>query len=423
MKFIYKEIPNFVPASPEKGEKLPSKPTPEKKDKGVDPEKKDSAHWQGQIDTLVAKARNGNETRKAEFPPKEDLEAQGFSPEIVAGMIDDVDRMQESDKAKEMQLAGIEKIPASEILKASVAIPEENTEPTEEEIRKALSEGAEKLAQLFLSGGPEDFLVNFHGNQGAIRQIGLGDMFPPNIQYLKVNGVLGKRSISENGKVGYLDKNGKYLPVFGEERISLVVSEEEKETLNNIQTRSLKEELEAKRSFMQTAKVIEDFKGGVDFAVNSFESFGDGEVDRVAGKLSVDPQLIRAILKIESNGNTGAIRFEPHVFHRYLRKGHSPEEARLLATSFGAFQIMGFNYRTAGYDSVESFVKGMQGGPAKQLEAFAGFITSNPSLLSAMQNNNFERIAYYYNGPLHARNNYVGKLMRYTNTYGGYGRV
>ncbi len=74
-------------------------------------------------------------------------------------------------------------------------------------------------------------VVNFHGNSSAKMRIGAGDIFGSDQEFIKINGVVGQRSIDpkfHGSKVGYVTKKGKYLPITGGETISTDVSGEEK---------------------------------------------------------------------------------------------------------------------------------------------------------------------------------------------------
>lgn len=75
-------------------------------------------------------------------------------------------------------------------------------------------------------------------------------------------------------------------------------------------------------------------------------------------------------------------------------------EAALMSTSFGRFQILGSNYRAAGFANVEDFVTAMNSGEAAQLQAFVNFTrNSDAALLNAMKARDWNTIALRYNGP------------------------
>jgi len=136
----------------------------------------------------------------------------------------------ESEGAKEAP-EGMESIPASEFLNRT----------------------QEELNILFVTkeGG-----IDFHGNEEVRTYIGLGDLFPRGQSFVKIDGRVGKRSIA-NGKVGYVDKGGNYLAIFGEETIDLAVSEEEQVGFENIKEFSEEEEAEAKEEFRKKVEANE----------------------------------------------------------------------------------------------------------------------------------------------------------------------
>jgi peptidoglycan hydrolase-like protein with peptidoglycan-binding domain len=80
-------------------------------------------------------------------------------------------------------------------------------------------------------------------------------------------------------------------------------------------------------------------------------------------------------------------------------------EAALKATSWGAFQILGENFRNAGYSSVSDFVRAM-GDINKQADAFVKFILSNGMLRKALINKDWTAFARIYNGPRYYKYHY-----------------
>ncbi|MEY8712545.1 hypothetical protein A9B99_06100 [Mangrovibacter phragmitis] len=85
------------------------------------------------------------------------------------------------------------------------------------------------------------------------------------------------------------------------------------------------------------------------------------------------------------------------------------KNAALRSASWGAFQIMGNNFREAGFSSVDDFVKAM-GTLQGQLDAFVRFIANNAHRKNALINKNWASFAYNYNGPAYRKNNYDNKL-------------
>ena len=125
-----------------------------------------------------------------------------------------------------------------------------------------------------------------------------------------------------------------------------------------------------------------------------------------------DPNLCKVIAEIESSGSARALRFEPRVYRVYSLSHKSitdivaaihncsHDTANVIAaTSFGAYQIMGFNLYTFGYrKSIFDFVASV----ADQLEYFDAFLTRsniNFTLDHLLKTpHDLMRFAYLYNG-------------------------
>lgn len=72
-------------------------------------------------------------------------------------------------------------------------------------------------------------------------------------------------------------------------------------------------------------------------------------IRRVSDEMGVNPVITKAIAMRESRLEPDAIRFEPKVFSR-LKVG-SEDQRRMLASSHGVMQIMGFNQDICGLKS------------------------------------------------------------------------
>jgi hypothetical protein len=158
---------------------------------------------------------------------------------------------------------------------------------------------------------------------------------------------------------------------------------------------------------------------------------------------------------VESNGNgflaTGepVILFEPHVFWKELRKrnidpaqhttgnedilypqwGTKPygpvrkqhqrleraakinRDAALSSASWGRFQIMGYNYKLCGYNSLQNFINDMYKDETKHLLAFTHYI-KNTFLDDELRNHDWAGFARGYNGPMYTKNQYHIKLKK-----------
>ena len=172
-------------------------------------------------------------------------------------------------------------------------------------------------------------------------------------------------------------------------------------------------------------------------------SLVDSDYAWAAKLLDVDLASLRAVLEVET-GNKGGfvaegkpvILFEGHVFWKELKKiGINPEKLRtgnsnilyptwtreyyksgLLewerlekarkinrgaadsSASWGIFQIMGNNYKAAGCNSVEEFVRLNTKGELEQLLLGITFIRNNSTLLNALRNKDWTTFARIYNG-------------------------
>ncbi len=86
-------------------------------------------------------------------------------------------------------------------------------------------------------------------------------------------------------------------------------------------------------------------------------------------------------------------------------------DAALQSASWGAFQIMGANFRAAGCSSVEQFVTNMA-DINKQADAFVCFIREDAVLQTSIVNKHWTTFARRYNGPKYAENRYDAKLEK-----------
>ena len=180
----------------------------------------------------------------------------------------------------------------------------------------------------------------------------------------------------------------------------------------------------------------------------------ENDFQRVADLLGVEVAVVKAIQAVETGGRGGfvapgrpVILFEGHIFwHELKKQGFNPEryvagnenilylkwekghyyggmkeyerlekareihkEAADASTSWGMFQVMGFNYAMCGYGSVEEMVKDMCVGKDKQLEAFARFVKF-AKLQSCLEQKDWAGFARRYNGPGYAQDQYDKKL-------------
>ena len=167
-----------------------------------------------------------------------------------------------------------------------------------------------------------------------------------------------------------------------------------------------------------------------------------------ATALGCEVPVIQAVDAVESNGDgflpTGEpkILFEAHIFDRLTdgryRRSHPhlssakwnrrlygraglyqherlqeavtlDRDAALQSASYGRFQIMGFNWKVCGYQSLQAFINAMYRSEADHLQAFVGYVKAR-GLADELQRKDWSGFASAYNGPAFAQNRYDTKL-------------
>lgn len=185
-------------------------------------------------------------------------------------------------------------------------------------------------------------------------------------------------------------------------------------------------------------------------------TFTEDDFREAARLLDVEVAVVKTVAEVESGNKCGfvadgkpAILFEGHVFWRKLEeaglnpakfvagnenvlypkwtkahyKGGTGEYERLAkammihkpsaleSASWGAFQIMGFNYRQCGCENVLDFVKRMQSGCRCQMLLWVEFIKRS-GMQAYLQRRDWERFARAYNGKGYKKNQYDERLRK-----------
>lgn len=173
----------------------------------------------------------------------------------------------------------------------------------------------------------------------------------------------------------------------------------------------------------------------------------DLDLPRVGREIGVDEDEIHAVLDVESAGSgfdkqgRPKMLFEPHVFYRNLsgekrdravsegiaysewRRGSYPadsyprliaacnidETAALKAASWGLGQILGENFRAAGYATPQAMVTDFTLDEDNHLEAMIRFIQAK-GLADELRRHDWDGFARGYNGALYAAHGYHLKL-------------
>ena len=185
------------------------------------------------------------------------------------------------------------------------------------------------------------------------------------------------------------------------------------------------------------------------------------QIKDLANKHGIEYAGLKAVVEVEASGkgfigDVPKILYEPHIMHRLLTKknyitvrnnlmkahpnlcyprwgtykygAESIQHSRLeIASQFnrdtalescswGLGQVMGFHWKSLGYESLQAFINDMYESEAKQLEAMIRFIRVN-GLLLALKNKDWVKFARGYNGSGYAKNKYHIKLA---NAYAKY---
>lgn len=166
---------------------------------------------------------------------------------------------------------------------------------------------------------------------------------------------------------------------------------------------------------------------------------GMAHFEEAARILGCDVAAIRAVIQVETGGEkpfddtTGrpTILYEPHVFSKLTQRrfdGSHPvisyaewrtrpypksqaerwsqlaqayaldADAAIGATSWGAFQILGMNYRYCGHASAKAFISDYSQSEVRQLAAFLSFVKEK-GIADELQRLDWEGFARIYNGP------------------------
>lgn len=191
-------------------------------------------------------------------------------------------------------------------------------------------------------------------------------------------------------------------------------------------------------------------------AINTTSKLTEADHIKAATILGVETAAIKAIAEVESRGSgflssgKPKILFEGHWFSTFTQGkfdqgnptisykkwvknfylGNEKEytrlnaalaldkEAALKSTSWGKFQIMGFNYKHCGYGTVEDFVKDMHKSESFHLLAFVKLMKSMKWDVD-VRAKNWAGFAKKYNGPGYKSNAYDVKLKQAYDAYSG----
>jgi hypothetical protein len=197
--------------------------------------------------------------------------------------------------------------------------------------------------------------------------------------------------------------------------------------------------------------------------VRALLSLTEADYVAAAERLGCSVAAIKAVAEVESTGRgflsdgRPTILFEAHVFdrltggkfrgaldrfgvllsvpswrrdlygaagaHQYLRLEDAmklDERAAVFATSWGTFQIMGFNFASLGFPDVDTFQEAVaaKDEAREHLDMFVRFILVN-GLDDELRNLSWAAFARGYNGPGYAANRYDVKMAEAYTRYVG----
>ena len=187
------------------------------------------------------------------------------------------------------------------------------------------------------------------------------------------------------------------------------------------------------------------------------------DYQNAADALGVPVASVKAVATVESNGggflSDGRVKvqYEPHVMYQRVKlkfgqaradkelKAHPnllalkpgsyqsldkedkdmdraatliDRQCALESASWGAFQIMGYHWKTCGYPVLQAFVNA-QYSETGQLDTLVRFLRASPAIVSAIKSKNWSKAAQLYNGPAYKKNAYDDKLAKAYKKYGG----
>jgi len=185
------------------------------------------------------------------------------------------------------------------------------------------------------------------------------------------------------------------------------------------------------------------------------------QIKDLANKHGIEYASLKAVVEVEASGkgfidDVPKILYEPHIMYRLLTKknyitirnnlmkahpnlcyprwgtykygaesiqhkrleiaSQFNRDTALESCSWGLGQVMGFHWKSLGYESLQAFINDMYESEAKQLEAMIRFIKVN-GLLLALKDKDWVKFARGYNGSGYAKNKYHIKLA---NAYAKY---
>ncbi len=215
--------------------------------------------------------------------------------------------------------------------------------------------------------------------------------------------------------------------------------------------------LHAERMVRPLVKLFRDVTHTIEMPSVCHVPLSEAEYADSAKRLGVDVAAIKAVAEVESRGDAfdskdrPKIMFEGHWFRKFttgrydqthphlslaydravVKKYQKWDQynrlyeaivldplAAIQSSSWGKFQVMGFNYEDCGGADPVSFVRSLHASESNQLRAFEAFCTKK-GLIPKLKKLDWTGFANAYNGSDNAVNRYDIKMAAAYKKYGG----
>lgn len=170
-------------------------------------------------------------------------------------------------------------------------------------------------------------------------------------------------------------------------------------------------------------------------AVSTVESNGGGFLSDGRVKVQYEPHVMYQRVKLkfgqaradkELKAHPDLLALKPGSYQSLDKEDKDMDRAATLidrqcaleSASWGAFQIMGYHWKTCGFETIQKFINA-QYSAAGQLDTFVRFIKADPRLVKALKAKDWTSFARIYNGPAYAKNAYHTKMASAYKQFGG----
>lgn len=129
----------------------------------------------------------------------------------------------------------------------------------------------------------------------------------------------------------------------------------------------------------------------------------------IANKRDIDLKLISVERPDLCNKTDGGYGLYSAQHGRLNAAAQYHRVSALESASWGIGQVMGYHWKSLGYESLQAFINAMYKDEASQLDAMCRYIKVN-GLVNSLKNKDWKAFAHGYNGSAYAKNSYDVKL-------------